>query len=130
MFHGEVADGRQPDLVGRGGERPHRPRTAFGSGEDSHHMGAPLDLLVQAFEHVGALHMLVCAGANRLVGSVSLRYLGRAALAIGQLYGERLAPPFPIHHNACSISGFGHRSAWRSNASRTRTPADGRGLAM
>ena len=57
MFHGEVADSRQPDLVGRGGERPHQPRTAFGSGEDSHHW---VRRLISWFKRSSMFVLFIC----------------------------------------------------------------------
>ena len=36
----------EPVFVGLDRERPHQPQTALGIGEDPHHMGAALDLLV------------------------------------------------------------------------------------
>src|SRR6202163_4360562 len=49
----------EPVLVGLDGERPHQPQAALAIGEDAHDMGAPLDLLVQALQHVGRFEMLM-----------------------------------------------------------------------
>ena len=49
----------EPILMGFDRERPHQPEAAFGIGKDPHDMGAALDLLVEALEHVGRLEMLM-----------------------------------------------------------------------
>src|SRR5690606_36343059 len=46
VVHVEIADGLEPVLVCLHRQRPHQPEAAFGAGEDAHHLGAPLDLLV------------------------------------------------------------------------------------
>jgi hypothetical protein len=46
IIHVEVAMLFEPVLVGFDGERPHQPQATLGIGEDPHHMGAALDLLV------------------------------------------------------------------------------------
>jgi hypothetical protein len=58
-FHVEVAMILDPILVDFDRERPDQTQSAFLVGEDADDMGAALELLVDAFEHIGALEMLV-----------------------------------------------------------------------
>ena len=57
--HVEIARGFDPILVGFGGERPRQPQAAGLVGKDPHDVGPALKLLVEPFEHVRGLQMLV-----------------------------------------------------------------------
>jgi hypothetical protein len=46
IIHVEIAMLFEPVLVGLDRERPHQPKATLAIGEDPHHMGAALDLLV------------------------------------------------------------------------------------
>src|SRR5690554_6889527 len=59
MRHVEIARTLQPVLMGLDRQRPDQSQAAFTAGRDAHHVGAPLQLLVQALQHVGRLHVLV-----------------------------------------------------------------------
>jgi hypothetical protein len=48
----------EPGLVALYGERPNEAQAAPGVGEDSDYIDALPDLLVEAFQHVGRLHVL------------------------------------------------------------------------
>jgi hypothetical protein len=54
--------------VGFDRQRPDQPQTAFLVGKDPHHVGAPLDLLVEPLQHVGALHVLVMRERQAVIG--------------------------------------------------------------
>jgi hypothetical protein len=53
MLHVQVAGALEPVLVHLDRQRPHQSQSVLGVGEDAHNVGPALDLLVQAFEHVG-----------------------------------------------------------------------------
>ena len=59
VTHVEIAVGFQPVLVGFNRERPDQAQATFLVGEDAQDDGSALDLLVEALEHVGALHVFV-----------------------------------------------------------------------
>jgi hypothetical protein len=59
VVHVEVAMLFEPVLMGFDCQRPHQPQAALGIGEDPHDVGAALDLLVEALEHVGRFEMLM-----------------------------------------------------------------------
>jgi hypothetical protein len=59
MVHVQVAVRLEPVLVGFDTERTGQPQAALRIREDSHDMGAALDLLVQPLQHVGAFQILV-----------------------------------------------------------------------
>jgi hypothetical protein len=50
MLHVEIAGGFEPALVRLGGERAHETQAAGGIGEDAHHQGAALQLLVEPLQ--------------------------------------------------------------------------------
>jgi hypothetical protein len=82
-------------------ERPDQPQAAFGVGEDAHHGGPPLDLLVEAFQEVRRLQMLVVVLARQPIeGERLLDVLldPAAELGIGRLPlgepGRQVAPGF------------------------------------
>lgn len=98
MGHVEVACGLRPVLVGLDRRRPDQPRAAFGVGKDAHDAGAPLELLVEALEHVGRLHVFVMGQGQPVVGRGLLDIgldpvdqLGVFALPLGQPAGQVLA---------------------------------------
>src|SRR3546814_9270889 len=55
----EVAVGFEPVFVGFDGECADQAQAAGGVGEYPHDIGSPPDFLIEAFEHVGAFHVLV-----------------------------------------------------------------------
>ena len=59
IVHVEVAMLSEPVLADFDRGRPRQPEAALGIGEDPHHMGAALDLLVQALQHIGRFEMLM-----------------------------------------------------------------------
>ena len=71
QFHVEVAVFIDPLLVDFDRESADQPQAARGVGKDAHHVGAPLQLLVQPLEHVGRLHVLVVL-RRQLVGGQRL----------------------------------------------------------
>ena len=95
VLHVQVAGAFEPVLVGLDGQRPHQPQTAFAIGEDAHHVGAPLQFLIEALEHVGRLHMLVMGKGQPIIAQrfldvfldpvAELRMLG---LPLGQPGGD------------------------------------------
>ena len=68
QIHIEIAVVLEPGLVALDSQRPDEPQTALGIGEDSHHTGAPPDLLVKAFQHVGRLHVLAVRQRQAEIG--------------------------------------------------------------
>ena len=95
VLHVRVAGAFEPVLVGLDRQRPHQ-QAAFRIGEDAHHMSAALQFLVQAFEHVGRLHMLVVLPRQPVVGERFLdilfdpiAQLGVLGLPFGEPSGSR-----------------------------------------
>ena len=68
VTHVEIAVGFQPVLVGFNRERADQPQATFLVGEDAQHDGSVLDLLVEALEHVGDLHVFVVLTRQWLEG--------------------------------------------------------------
>src|SRR5215472_2732983 len=68
IVHVEVAMLLEPVLVGLHREGPHQPQTAVAIREDAHDMGPPLDLLVQALQHVGRLEVLMVLARQPVKG--------------------------------------------------------------
>ncbi len=68
MDHVEVAVGLQPVLVDFYGERAYQPQAALGAGEGPDDEGPPLDLLIEALEHVGGLQVLVVLARQAVEG--------------------------------------------------------------
>lgn len=59
VVHVDVSVCLHPVFVGFDGERPDEAQEALGVGKDAHDVGSAPDLLVEAFEHVGGLQVLV-----------------------------------------------------------------------
>ena len=68
IFHVEVAVLFEPVLVGLDRQRPHQTQATLGIGEDPHHLGAALDLLVEALQHVGRFQMLMVLARQAVKG--------------------------------------------------------------
>src|SRR5215472_16217602 len=68
IVHVEVAMLLEPVLVGLHCEGPHQPQTAVPIGEDAHDMGTPLDLLVQALQHIGRFKVLMVLARQPVEG--------------------------------------------------------------
>ena len=68
QLHVEIPVLLKPAFMGLGGESPNEPKTAFLVREDSDHPGAALDLLVEAFQHIGALKVLVMPEGEPIEG--------------------------------------------------------------
>lgn len=73
VVHVEVSVGFHPFLVGFDREGSDPAPAALGSWEDAYDIGASPDLLVEAFEHVGRLDMLVVGHRQPVGRSTSLR---------------------------------------------------------
>jgi len=58
----------EPILVGLDRKRPHQPQATFAIGEDPHHMGAALDLLVQPLQHICRFEMLMVLARQAIEG--------------------------------------------------------------
>ncbi len=43
----------EPVLVGLDRQRPYQPQAALAIGKNAHNVGATLDLLIEALEHIG-----------------------------------------------------------------------------
>ena len=59
-----VEVGLHPVLVSFDGEGPDQAPAAFGVGEDAHDIGPSPDHVVETFEYVGQLHVLVALAAG------------------------------------------------------------------
>ena len=55
-------------LVNLDRQRPHQPQTALGVGKGAHYLGTSFQFLVQPFEHVGRLHVLMMLQGQPIVG--------------------------------------------------------------
>lgn len=100
----------EPGLVALDGERPDEPQAALGIREDTHHISAPPDLLVEPLEHVGRLHVLPVRQRQAEVGESLVDVLLHPAGELGvfaALFGEpgsQIAPHLrevaPVVHPA------------------------------
>src|SRR5947207_4408759 len=97
MVHVEIARGFEPVLVHLDSQYPDQPQTARGVGEDAHDMGAALQFLVQPFEHVGRLHVLVIRQRQPVVG----RSLPDVVLDPIDLPPEKWTPGYADFASAC-----------------------------
>jgi hypothetical protein len=64
--HIEISSRFDPILVHSYCQGPDQPKAACFVGEDPDHVSAPLDLLVQPFEHVRRFHVLVMLSWQRI----------------------------------------------------------------
>jgi hypothetical protein len=55
QLHIEITTGLQPVLMGLHGQRPDQPQTTGLIREDSHYPDAPLDRLIESFQHIRGL---------------------------------------------------------------------------
>ena len=97
-IHVQVAVRFEPVLVRLDRECPDQASTAFGVGEDADHVGAPLDLLVQAFQEIRRLQVFVMRPGQPVEGERPLDVLldpgaelGVDRLPLGQP-GREIAP--------------------------------------
>ena len=67
-FHVEVAVDLDPILVDFDGEGANKSERAFLIGEDANDMGAAFNLLIEPFQHIGALEMLVVFSRQAVEG--------------------------------------------------------------
>src|SRR5205085_1870889 len=65
--HIQIAAALHPFLVLLGRHCPDQTQTTGFIGKDPHHQGAPLDLLIETLQHVGALEMFVVAQGQLVV---------------------------------------------------------------
>jgi hypothetical protein len=75
IVHVQITMLLEPVLVGFDRQRPDQPQATLAIGKDAHDVGAALDLLVQALQHVGRFEMLMVLArqaveAQRLVDIV------------------------------------------------------------
>lgn len=66
--------------MGFGGQRSDQPQAALGAGEDSHHPGSALDLLIEALQRIGTFHMLMVRSRKPVEGQ-SLADVARSCSA-------------------------------------------------
>ena len=85
VLHVQVARTFEPVLVGLDRQCADQPQTAFRIGEDAHHMGAPLELLIEALEHVGRFHVLVMGKREPVVSQRLLDVLFDPVARLGVL---------------------------------------------
>ncbi len=71
VLHVQVAIVLQPALVGLHRLGPDQPQAADRVGKDPDHPRAPPQLAVEAFQHVGRLHVLVVRQRQPVEGEVS-----------------------------------------------------------
>ena len=122
-LHVEIAVAIDPVLVGLDRERADQPQAARFVGEDAHDVRAALELLVEPFEQVGRLEVLVMLQGQPVIGEgfLDVRLRPRAqpgvlvlpafqlgveagqkvaprgdALAIGQFHRQHLPATFPV----------------------------------
>src|SRR5262249_14422425 len=85
IIHVEIAMLLEPVLVGFDRERTHQPEAARAIGEDTHDMGAALDLLIQPLQHVGRFEMLMMLTRQAVEGQRLIDILFDPAGELGVL---------------------------------------------
>jgi hypothetical protein len=74
-FHIQIAMGLDPAFMDFDYEGPDQAQSAFLVGEDANNMGAALKFLINAFEHIGTLEMLVVLPGQPVKGESFLDIL-------------------------------------------------------
>ena len=78
--------GLNPAFVDFNCERPDQAQSAFLVGEDANDMGAALKFLINAFEHIGALEMLVVLSGQPVKGESFLDVLFDPGAKLGGIF--------------------------------------------
>jgi hypothetical protein len=102
QFLVEVAVFIDPLLVDLDRGRPHEPQATVFNGEDAHQQGAPVDLLVEAFEQVGRPEVVVVGARQTVKGE---RFLEVGFDPVAELAVHTLPAGQPLGQVP---AGFGH----------------------